>query len=280
MPAPVAASMQELAAQHFRGLGITLPMDWSDPSSDEEKDQYSGAFAEGDRQGHTPKPAGLFRAATTNKIHADTADDISSKIRTYMDGVVAAICSAWSTWQSAASMSGVVVAGPTASGGALTGPALKGLILAEAPQATPEEARYSKAIASAIDTAWSAWVASVKVPGLPWYPAFAAFPGPMAPPTPNIPAPVVALTQVATGLSMSALKGAMVGELGDSKAQHHAAIFESVASAFDQSFVIWQSSTMVTNVLGTGPIPTFAPPVVPVGPVVGGTGTMAPGGLV
>ena len=36
---------------------------------------------------------------------------------------------------------------------------------------------------------------------------------------------------------------------------------------------------MVTNVLGTGPVPTFAPPYVPVGPVVGGVGTMMPGGF-
>jgi hypothetical protein len=37
---------------------------------------------------------------------------------------------------------------------------------------------------------------------------------------------------------------------------------------------------MVTNVLGTGPVPTFAPPYVPVGPVVGGIANMPPGGLI
>jgi hypothetical protein len=37
---------------------------------------------------------------------------------------------------------------------------------------------------------------------------------------------------------------------------------------------------MVTNVLGTGPVPTFAPPYVPVGPVVGGVANMTPGGFV
>ena len=36
---------------------------------------------------------------------------------------------------------------------------------------------------------------------------------------------------------------------------------------------------MVTNVIGTGPVPTFAPPYVPGGPVVGGVGSMPPGGL-
>ena len=44
-------------------------------------------------------------------------------------------------------------------------------------------------------------------------------------------------------------------------------------------FKIWQVSTMVTQVTGTGPVPTFAPPYVPGGPVVGGTAIMSPGGF-
>jgi len=72
----------------------------------------------------------------------------------------------------------------------------------------------------------------------------------------------------------------MVGNLADPLAPHHAQLFESVASAFEQCFQIWQASTMVTNVLGTGPVPTFAPPFVPAGPVIGGMGNMLPGGFV
>jgi hypothetical protein len=44
-------------------------------------------------------------------------------------------------------------------------------------------------------------------------------------------------------------------------------------------FKVWQASTMVTQVMGTGPVPTFAPPYVPAGPVLGGVGTMPPGGF-
>ena len=55
---------------------------------------------------------------------------------------------------------------------------------------------------------------------------------------------------------------------------------DSIADAFEKVFQIWQTSTQVTNVMGFGPVPTFAPPVVPMGPVVGGLGTMMPGGLV
>src|SRR5690606_40357354 len=39
----------------------------------------------------------------------------------------------------------------------------------------------------------------------------------------------------------------------------------------------WSSDVCSSDL---GPIPTFAPPVVPVGPVVNGTGTMIPSGLV
>lgn len=280
MPAPQASTMQKYASQHFRDLGITLPMSWKNPLTKVEKDQFKNAFAEADREGHNPKPMSLFRAATTTKLHAEAADTMSEKIGKYMDGICAAICSAWSTWQSACSASGITVSGPIASAGTFQGPALKPLILASAPQATDAELRYSKAIANAMDSAWSSWVSSLKVPGMTWYPLFSAFSAPMAPPTANTPVALGALAQNSAPLMVAQLKKAMIDELGDSDALHHAAIFESVASAVEQCFTTWTSSTQVTNVMGTGPVPSFAPPVTPAGPVVGGTATMAPGGLV
>jgi len=48
----------------------------------------------------------------------------------------------------------------------------------------------------------------------------------------------------------------------------HAPRLQAVVDAFDPTFGIWRASTMV-SVLGTGPVPTFGPPYVPVGPVVG-----------
>jgi hypothetical protein len=60
---------------------------------------------------------------------------------------------------------------------------------------------------------------------------------------------------------------------------YHQELFDAITDAFDKVFTIWQASTMVTNVLGTGPVPTFAPPYVPVGPVMGGVANMTPGGF-
>jgi len=71
----------------------------------------------------------------------------------------------------------------------------------------------------------------------------------------------------------------MIGMHADPQAPLHKEIFESVADAFEKSYNVWKGTTMVTNILGTGPVPTFAPPYVPVGPVVGGVGTMTPGGF-
>jgi hypothetical protein len=62
-------------------------------------------------------------------------------------------------------------------------------------------------------------------------------------------------------------------------APFHAELFEAIIDGFQKCFLLWQTSTMVTNVLGTGPVPTFAPPYVPAGPVVGGTAVMTPGGF-
>ena len=57
-------------------------------------------------------------------------------------------------------------------------------------------------------------------------------------------------------------------------------LFEAVAFGFERAFQVWVPSQMVMNVMGTGPVPAFAPPYVPVGPVVGGTGTQTSGSLV
>ena len=72
------------------------------------------------------------------------------------------------------------------------------------------------------------------------------------------------------------MKSQMSSQLGDPQAPFNKELFESICTAFEQCYDIWKVSTMVTNVLGTGPVPIFAPPFVPVGPVVMGTGIDGP----
>ncbi len=273
MPAPQASAMQQLARAKLMSFAIKVG---HDPGSG---DHYNDAFKP-EEKATAPGAPPLFQPKSANKYNTDTQKMHIDKIGTYMDGVVSAICSAWSQWQTAATMAGVVINAVTATGGQVVGPPWMPLIMASAPKATPQELKYSTAFANVYNTAWLAYTAGIKVAGLPWYPAFAAFPGPVTPPTPNVPCPVVTISTAAAAMGCQAIKSQLIGALADPQAPHHKELFESVADAVEKCLTIWETSTQVTNVLGTGPVPSFAPPYVPVGPVVGGVGTMTPGGFV
>jgi hypothetical protein len=277
MPAPQASAFQQLARLKFTSFNLKVPADWKDPAGD-AADHYSRAFKP-DEKASSPGMPPLFQPASLNKYHTDAQKMHIGKIGGFIDDICSAICSAWSTWQSTATLVGVVIAGPTASAGQIVGPPWTPLILKSAPMSTPMMAKYSTVIANVIGTAWLTFTATVKLAGMPWYPAFAALPSPIAPPTPNIPCPFAALVQVPVSISATVLKGQMVMQLADPMAPFSAELFEAISDAFEKTYNIWKISTMVTNVLGTGPVPTFAPPFVPVGPVVGGVGTMTPGGF-
>ena len=278
MPAPQASAMQQLARLKLTSFNLKVPKDWRDPSGDPAGSHYGRAFKPEERTTAPVMPP-LFQPSSMNKYHTDKQKMHIDKIGKFIDGTCSAICSAWSQWQSAATLVGVVINAVTAMGGQIVGPPLTPLILASAPKSTPMEMKYSNVIASVIGMCWLTFTSTVKVTGMPWYPAFAALPSPIAPPTPNIPCPFAALMQVPASISCNAMKAMMVGQLGDPTAPFHQELFESICDAFEKCYNLWKVSTMVTNVLGTGPVPTFAPPFVPVGPVVGGVGTMTPGGF-
>lgn len=285
MPAPQSSMMKQLARLKFSGNSIKVPDKFQEPSG-EAGDHYGKAFKPSEKvtSPATAVPP-LFQPASMNKYNTDVQKMLTSVYGTFLDASCDAICTAWSTWQTAATMVGVIINGPTASVGQVVGPPWTPLIapqiIAKCPEPTAMASwsKYANAVGNVIGTAWLTYTATIKVPGLPWYPAFAAVPSPVAPPMPNVPVPVIALTQVKASLAPAVMKQQMVGMLADPKAPYHAELFDAITDAFDKVFTIWQASTMVTNVLGTGPVPTFAPPYVPVGPVVAGVGTMTPGGF-
>ena len=127
--------------------------------------------------------------------------------------------------------------------------------------------------------AWKQWQDSVNIPGLPWYPSFAAYPGPQAPPTPNVPTPLIALSARLTDTKSSEkLSARIFREFRGARITPEARnAVNSFSRQFSSSFQIWLSSSMVQNVMGKGPVPTFAPPPVPVGPVVAGNVIPTPG---
>lgn len=273
MPAPQASAMQQLARLKFTSFNLKVPKDWRDPQGN-AADHYGRAFKP-DEKATSPGMPPLFQPASLNKYHTDAQKMHIAKIGAFIDDTCSAICSAWSQWQSMATLVAVVIAGPTASGGQIVGPPWTPLILASAPKATPMEMKYSNVVAQVIGTAWLTFTATVKLAGMPWYPAYAALPTPVAPPMPNVPCPFAALVQVPVSISASVLKMQMVGQLADPMAPFHQELFEAIADAFEKTYNLWKVSTMVTNVLGAG---SGGTPITPL-PCVG-VGTMTPGGFV
>lgn len=225
-----------------------------------------------------PVPPALFHPAS--KGAADVADQHKqNKIYCeYIDGITKAIVQAFDLWRLQAFLKDISINGPVAVGGSLEGPALEPHIIAFAPAQSPLHGPLSPAIAKGISAAWLTTQRSVRVPGLPWYPAFAAFPGPTAPPTPNIPSPFLTLTQDLSATTAPALKQSMQSNLAGHP-EFAAELLDAIATSFSLAITTWRASQMVMLVMGRGPVPTFAPPYVPVGPVVGGDNIAAPGHL-
>jgi len=275
MPTPSKNFFAKYAKTAFISNMIMLPVEWEDMG-----ELYQDAFDSSELRVPPNPSSTLFIQATLNKYHVDTAKDISDQFEAFIDKICEAICHAIDLWMKMAKFTSVRVMAMCAIGaqGCLSGPGLKMFILSKAPQSTAQEKKYSDAIATAFENAWKAWQDNLMIPGLPWYPAFAAFPGPHSPPVPNIPFPLIALPSAGEDqLLPASLHCAMENALGDSEALHASNLFKSLALAFALVFFQFKISTIVSNLMGMGPIPTFAPPFAPVGPVVAGNVLPIPG---
>jgi hypothetical protein len=278
MPAPQASLLKQLAKTNLKSKAIKIYVDWKQPSGQEESKQYGDAFKPSEKTA-VPNPMNLFQASSTNKYHVDAATDVSKKFETYIDGICAAIAGAWGQWHSMAMFTTGFLNGPALviPPGSLQGPPLFPLIFPQGPISTLQELKYTKAIAQAFGTAFQTWHMGFTC-NLQ-YPSDACFPGPMAPPVPCIPLPLASGASPGESMmSPAMLKNAMVGNLGDPQALHHADLFDAISQAINTIFTQWKATSMI-NLQAFGPIPTFAPPFVPCGPVVMGTPLPTPGVL-
>ncbi len=281
MPGIQPALLKQLTKLKFKSHAIILPTKWKQPIGNPKGKMYVDSF----KLHELVRPfsqAWLFLPATPNKYHVDTAKKLHGQFDKYIDGISDAICGGIDKWRMQAKFSNLKVMSVSAIGapGCLKGPKLKSLIMMQAPKSKKNEKKYSDAIAKHISEAWDKWQGKVTVPGLPWYPAFAAFPGPMAPPMPNVPMPLLLCpSAMMSEMTPTKLKDGMVKKLNKKKWYHHKELFDSIGTALSVCFLLWLLSQQVMNVLGKGPIPSFAPPYVPVGPVVGGDNIAIPGHL-
>ena len=215
--------------------------------------------------------AALFRAASNSPADVAHQQAMHELYDSMFQQLIAAIEHGFNLYRQSAGLVDIVINGPHASGGRLQGPNLDKLIMTAPSVSTWSGPKVimRDAVAKGLHQQWSKLADSVRVPGLLWYPAFVAHPGLMAPPIPNVPTPFKALTHDPGATSPTALKGAMRSWL-----HHHFNYsdesFESIALGFDSALQVWKGVQMVTQVMGTGPVPNFAPPFSPAAPVARG----------
>ena len=174
------------------------------------------------------------------------------------------------SWNLTANIQGTVTA-VSATGGKVSSLSFE-VALKNAVRNSGASEDFSAAFAAAVFGAWKRFFDNYSIPGLPWYPSFAAIPSPIAPPTPNIPSPLAAGTS-------SGLAGLQFASLAADIKSKTARTSQGVVGAenFINQFAQWMSSNFslfITthqwiSVMGSGSVPTFAPPYVPVGPVIG-----------
>lgn len=131
----------------------------------------------------------------------------------------------------------------------------------------------AQAFSVVVEKSWVSWSSSWSCTWL-GFPLFAALPMSHAPSTPMVPCPLSTGACGKLGMMDAAVLARgltqRLGELAtDPKAK--AAILE-FAGWLSFKFMAWYGQTLLSNVRGEGPIPTFSPPWGPLfGPVIGGT---------
>ena len=224
-------------------------------------------------------PPALFLSASNQKVDVDYQTAMHKVYKELFEKLCDAIVDAHVQWKNQARFAGITIQGPIASGGRVEGPNMESLVKASSAVSgwVDWNAGVRDACAAGFANCWLDMQRSIKVPGLRWYPSFAAVPGRFAPPKANVPTLMSALTVNRDAMSAQKLKSELNGKLRgrnmDYSDQFAGALGKGIAAAFDA----WLSAQTITNVMGSGDVPTFAPPYVPVGPVVMGDNIATPG---
>jgi hypothetical protein len=289
---PPLTTIDILCNLKFLSYSLKLPnSDWEQPSGEHPSKCYADALTASEKIAIPKTIPPWFMPQNMNKFHQDSCDEVGSGFKDFSDKMIAAVKYAHTMWKLQAKFQNLQINSLIALGtpGCLDGPELESLIKT-APMCasmTGNLGKYRDAVAAGVSKCFKNWQDQVTVPGLPWYPAFVAFPGPMAPPMPNIPMPLITCISAKMGdivapMQMkSEMESALDGDLKQNdKDGQYKALFDGIATVLALAFLMWLPQQQVMLVLGKGPIPTFAPPFVPVGPVVMGDNLPLPGHLI
>ena len=137
-------------------------------------------------------------------------------------------------------------------------------------------AGVARVLAMTLSAAWQDWAAGFQLRAAA-FPTLAAVPGPVAPPTMGVPVPLRQGSSMGeTSLSRVSLSGrlsaALRGHAGSEAASMEKAM-DGLAQWVEGSFQDWKGLAVLSGLAGQGSVPTFAPPYVPVGPVIQGNVT-------
>ncbi|MBL8173967.1 MAG: hypothetical protein JNK48_04815 [Bryobacterales bacterium] len=178
-------------------------------------------------------------------------------------------------WIGKAGIAGGVVNGPVLElrPGALNSPIQVNNLVFAAMTRNGVSPLISKALANTLGGAWHEWAAGFHLRATA-FPALAAVPAPAAGPTPGVPVPLrqgassgessLSRTMLSSRLA-AALQGQTQGVTGNMPQS-----MDDLAQWVDGSYQDWKSLAMLSGLAGQGNVPTFAPPYVPVGPVIQG----------
>lgn len=227
----------------------------------------------------TTVPPGLFQAASNDKRDVDFQTAVNAEYDRFLDQMCDAIVKGFDQWRQTAMLTNVVINGAMATGGKVEGGPLEAFIKASAPMQGlfGKGAPICDALSAAIGHGWQTTMSMLTMPPVSWYPSFDAFPGPLAPPTPNVPTPLSSL-----GIQLAMMNATLLGtdatrRLSPPKPFAAEELITSVVTALEGELKMWVTLQQVMNVMGTGPVPTFAPPHIMVGRVMGGHVIPTPG---
>jgi hypothetical protein len=195
-----------------------------------------------------------------------------------------AITAGWNAWLAQAEYSGGSIQAQSLEGGSLTSPVdaqpiIEANLLAAGVRA---DAALDLSVAAAAN--WEDWAADWSLPASDAFPTFAAVAAPEAAETTAQPLALqpeasTSYSKITTDLEADLDAAIDKGDGPIKGTWNISALVQSVAIRVGQRVEGWSAGAMVEGIRGGGPIPTFAPPYIPVGPVVAGDNIATPGHL-